>query len=178
MEIWKDVEGYEGYYQVSSLGRIKSLERVVARSTGKTIVFKESILSPSSYPGEYSRVYLFVNSKKKSKYIHRLIAQAFIPNLENKPEVNHKDGDKSNNNKSNLEWATRSENMRHAVDTKLLINKRGEEVHTAKLTEEGVLKIREMLKSGVLSDKEIASMFGIKTNTLYYIRKRLTWKHV
>jgi hypothetical protein len=115
-EIWKDVVGYEGMYQVSNLGRVKSLEREYFNGHGYFPV-KERILS-----GRISNKYVYVqlsNGDKKNYSIHRLKAIAFIPNPENKPQVNHRDGNKSNNGynidgKDNLEWATRSENMRHS----------------------------------------------------------------
>lgn len=115
-EIWKDVVGFEGSYKVSNLGRVKSLEREYFNGHGYFPV-KERILS-----GRISNGYAYVqlsNGYKKNYSIHRLKATAFIPNPENKPQVNHRDGNKSNNGYNadgddNLEWATRSENVRHS----------------------------------------------------------------
>lgn len=108
-EIWKDVPGYEGYYQVSNLGNVKSLMRPGA--------WRERILIPCEYK---EKGYLYVNlnkpgSKPKKHKIHRLVAKAFLENSFNYPEVNHKDGDKKNNTVSNLEWCTGIYNKRHLV---------------------------------------------------------------
>ena len=110
-EIWKDVVGYEGLYQVSNLGRVKSLPRydTVGRYHSGTI------LSDCDNGNGYRVVGFNVNGKQKMFTIHRLVATTFIPNLNNYGYVNHIDGDKSNNRVDNLEWCTASENMEHAV---------------------------------------------------------------
>lgn len=105
-EIWKDIKGYEGKYQVSNLGNVKSLERFDKYNR----YVKEKILIPRKHTGGYLRVGL----SRKDFYIHRLVAEAFIPNLKNKKYINHIDGDKTNNNINNLEWCTANENMQHA----------------------------------------------------------------
>ena len=102
-EIWRDVVGYEGLYQVSNLGRVKSLNY--------HIYGKERILKPGNSSGGYFVVSLCKNSKRKPFYIHRLVATAFIPNPNNKPEVNNKDENKTNNRVDNLEWMTSKENI-------------------------------------------------------------------
>ena len=98
-EIWKDVVGYEGLYQVSNLGRVRSLERI-ARNNHK---IKEKILTPQLING-YLCVHFRKNNSSYTPLIHRLVAQAFLQNPNNLPQVNHKDEDKTNNNVSNLEW--------------------------------------------------------------------------
>ena len=110
-EIWKDIEGYEGLYQVSSEGRIKSLSRLT--SNGRKIA--EKILKPSNNGWGYLQVILCKDGKHINHRIHRLVAQAFIPNPENKPEVNHIDENKENNNVDNLEWVTSKENSNHGT---------------------------------------------------------------
>lgn len=114
MEVWKDIEGSEGRYQVSDLGRIKSLGREVSNHTGKLRV-KEKILKQRPDKKGYMRIDIKNNLGRKKYYgVHRLVAEAFIPNPDNKPQVNHKDGNKANNNADNLEWVTNGENQKHA----------------------------------------------------------------
>jgi hypothetical protein len=115
MEVWKDIPGYEGLYQVSSLGRIKSLDR--HRMDGRH--YRERILKPSSDLAGYLSVELCKEGTGKRILVHRLVAQVFVPNPENKKEVNHINGTKADNRSENLEWNTSSENQLHAFRTGL-----------------------------------------------------------
>lgn len=117
-EIWKDIEGYEGYYQVSNLGRVKSLRRW----SGTQYYNREKIIKPWLTIKGYYRVQLSRNGVYKNFFLHRLVAEAFIPNPKNKPQVNHIDGNTKNYSISNLEWATARENVQHACDTGLKKN--------------------------------------------------------
>jgi hypothetical protein len=113
-EIWKDIKGFEGYFQVSNFGRIKSLERKKEYSNRKTEeIIKEKFLSICDNGNGYKVVYLKMNGKKKSKYVHRLVAEAFIENPNKLKEINHKDFNKNNNNVKNLEWVDRKANITH-----------------------------------------------------------------
>ena len=114
-EEWKDVEGYEGKYQVSNLGKIKSL----IFSNRQATFEQEKILKPQKNRN-YLQVSLSKNNKIKIINIHRLVAKAFIPNPNNFPQVNHKDGNKMNNNANNLEWCTCSQNIQHAYNNGLM----------------------------------------------------------
>lgn len=114
-EIWKDIVGYEGLYQVSNLGRVKSLARVDKNKNGRPLPIKERILSPRDNGVGYYGVSLCRSSIQKRCLIHRLVAQHFIENQGDKPMVNHKDGDPSNNTVSNLEWVTMRENVCHGL---------------------------------------------------------------
>lgn len=115
MEIWKDIQGYEGLYQVSNLGRIKSIPHLIkANKDGGKRITEGKILSQNKGWHNYMWVALCKEGKTKTFSVHRLVAIAFIKNLNNYPAVNHKDGNKSNNNESNLEWVSNSENQLHA----------------------------------------------------------------
>lgn len=120
-EIWKYVKGYEGLYLISNLGRVKNLQKYYIRKNIK-IPKKQCELKTCKGKVGYIVTDLNKNNKRKTKYIHRLVAEAFIPNPENKPCVNHKDGNKLNNKISNLEWVTYSENNKHAWDNNLKPN--------------------------------------------------------
>lgn len=104
-EIWKDIEDYEGLYQVSNLGRVKRVKT-------------NRVLKGRKDKGGYLVVCLYKNGSKSNKRIHRLVAEAFIPNTDNKPTVNHIDEDKTNNMVSNLEWMTVKENLNHGTRNK------------------------------------------------------------
>lgn len=113
-EVWKDIEGYEGLYQISNFGRVKSLPKPHKNAHGYYLT-KEKILSPRvcGTQREYLSVALQRDGERKQIKIHRLVAQAFIPNPNNLPEVNHIDENKGNNKADNLEWCTRSYNVNY-----------------------------------------------------------------
>lgn len=116
-EIWKDIEGYEGKYQVSNFGRVRSLDRIQRRTdyrTGKQYeTFKKGLMiTQNQGKNGYMRAKIFdKDGQRKIALVHRLVAMAFIPNPDNLPEVNHKDEDKTNNRADNLEWCTQSYNV-------------------------------------------------------------------
>ena len=105
-EIWKDIEGYEGKYQVSNLGRVRSLDRVVEKRDGTTQFIHGTIIKPHNKVNGYKVVNLWRQKNSIHMYVHRLVAIAFIPNPGNLQEVNHKDEDKTNNHVDNLEWCS------------------------------------------------------------------------
>lgn len=118
-EMWKDVKGFEGIYQISNLGRLKVLKRKIFNEkyfgNVKWVEKKEKIMKPSNDTKGYLHTVLTDNNgNKKAVKIHRLVAQAFIPNPQNKPQINHIDGNKENNNVNNLEWCTNDYNIKHS----------------------------------------------------------------
>lgn len=117
-EEWKDIKGYEGLYQVSNKGRVKSLDREVIHKNGLIKLYKGRVLINNNLT-KYPSIHLYLNGKVKNYLIHRLVAQAFILNTLNKLEVNHINGIKKDNRVENLEWCTRSENTIHAYKTGL-----------------------------------------------------------
>ena len=164
-EIWKDIEGYEGLYQISNKGKVYSLRL-------------EKFLKFSKNKKGYLQVQFTVNCKFKTFKIHRLVALAFIPNPFNLPEVNHKDGDKLNNNDWNLEWNTSQQNILHAIRTGLRVAAKGEKQHSAKLIEKEVLEIRELYKTGKYSQKEIGNKYNVHKGTIQAIIANVHWKHI
>ena len=117
-EVWKDIKGYEGRYQVSNMGRVKSLDRTFINKIERKQHQKERILKPIQNNAGYLRVDLYDDSSKRKTFkVHRLVCQAFHENPENKPCVNHIDENKTNNVASNLEWCSYKENNNHGTRT-------------------------------------------------------------
>jgi hypothetical protein len=160
MEIWKDILNYENIYQISNFGRVKSIERKLNTGNNFFRIKKENILKQQSNKRGYSTCILTKNNKIQGVLIHRLVAQAFLPNPKNKPQVNHINGIKSDNNISNLEWNTSSENNKHAHLNKLNNARKG--------SENSLSKIVLNLENGIYYDslKEAAYYNNINYGTL------------
>lgn len=159
-EIWKDIQGYEGLYQISNLGRIKSLERDIIYSNGKIQHYKGKILTPNSDKDDYKTIKLCKNGIIKRYLVHRLIAITFIPNPDNLPCVNHKDENKQNNNIENLEWCSVAYNNCYGSRLEKLSSK----MKGRKVSEETKQKIRvsKKLINRPVSEKHHQSI--IKSN--------------
>lgn len=154
----KPIEGFNEKCFVSDDGKVYSIRR-----QGHKGGFVKQRMNNSGY----LRVALSKNGKSKAYFVHRLVAQAFIPNPENKQFVNHKDGDKTNNRMSNLEWCTKSENMQHAVKTGLVHyhGLLGEKHPQCKISDADALEIIRLRKSGVLSHI-LAKQYGVTGATI------------
>ena len=176
-EEWRDVpiEGFGHLYAVSNLGRVKSYDRIVKKKLG-SYAFQEARLLKHSIAGKgYYRVRLKINGKTIPCSIHRLVALAFIPNPDNKPQVNHINGDKTDNSVENLEWMTNSENQLHSYQNGLTPNK-GEGHNKSKLTEPNVRYI--LINPLGLTQRRLADVFDVHYSTLNDIIKRKSWKHI
>lgn len=165
MEIWKPVKGFEKYYEVSNEGRVRSKDRI--RSNG--IPIKGKVLKPNVLKDGYAQATLVVNGKPYWKKIHRLVAEAFIENPENKPQVNHKNGIRNDNRIENLEWCTVSENHRHAFD---VLGKKaakywlGKASVNRKLSEFQIEEIKKDTRSQIV----IAKDYGVCQQTISNIK--------
>lgn len=134
-EIWKPISGYEGLYEVSSCGRVKSVERDFVDSIGRKYTVKERILKGAPCGGYFIVTLRDNKGKRKNPRIHRLVAEAFIPNPDNKPQVNHKDEIKTNNHVENLEWVSAKENCNYGTRNERMAKAKGKPV--AQYTEDG-----------------------------------------
>jgi len=135
------------------------------------------LLTPVASKSGYLRVCLQKNDKQLNKSVHRLVALHHIPNLENKPQVNHKDGNKQHNDIDNLEWVTRSENMRHAFDNGLTVAPKGEEHYKSFLSDDQIASIRLRYFNGD-SQAQLANEFEIGHEAMSAIVHGTTWKHL
>lgn len=160
MEIWKTIFRFKDY-KISNLGNVKMTANNASR--------KERILKPLVTNRGYYRVALYKNKKPSFFSIHRLVAKHFIPNPENKKQVNHKDGDKSNNISTNLEWNTGRENKNHAITNKLYAS--GEKNGRAKLSQAQVDEIR----NSTLNQYKLAEKYNVSQGTISRIKTRKGW---
>lgn len=174
--IRKDIPGFEGSYYATTDGKIFSYDKQwMCGTTGKSLVTRKGRQhKPHKSRGGYLRINFRKNKKIKHYLAHVIIAKTFIPNPENKPEVNHLDGDKNNIAYTNLAWATKSENMQHAFDTGIKKSMKGERHGRSKLTEAQVL---EILRSCEPQTK-LSKMYGVSDGMISLIKNNINWKHL
>lgn len=179
-EEWRDVPGWEERYEVSSWGlvRAKAYLKHSRNAHGPYAYMTKSkpIKLTLNVESGYVQFDMQRDGERSLGLVHRLVAKAFIPNPNDKPEVNHKDGDKTNNVQTNLEWATTQENILHAHRLGLSSNV-GSKHPRAKLDEAAAVEIRRLYEAGV-STITLAEMFGVKRTTIYTVTSRRKWKHV
>ena len=179
MEIFKQILGSENYF-ISNFGRVKTINW---RNTKR-----EAVLKPATDKKGYLRVALSIGGKLITYKVHRLVAIYFLENPENKPQVNHIDGIKSNNVLSNLEWSTNSENQLHAVKLGLVKSKKGttrnapwtvgEKNYNSVLTNQIVSEIRSKFKKRIYTRKMLSIEYGVKESTIKDVVLRKSWSHV
>ena len=193
-EIWKDIPEYEGYYQASNLGHVRSIDRRVPnRKKGYTdMFFKGRILKPKVDRYGYLMIVLSKEHIRKNTTVHRMIAKTFIPNPNNYPDINHKDNFKINNKIENLEWCTCQMNNFHRwksknqieyklndgviiIDQKTINRSLG---HATKLNSQKVKEMRELYLTGKYTHEQLGQMFDVCSKYAYLVINRITWKHV
>jgi hypothetical protein len=163
MELWKDIENYEGKYQISTKGRIRNIK-------------KGNFLTPSPDTKGYTRVNLWGCGGYKTKKVHRLVSLAFIDNPENKEQVNHKNGVKSDNRLENLEWNTSNENIQHGYDNDLISSK-GIKNGRSVVNPTIVREIRILLEKK-MKQKDIAAIYNVNPTIVCDINRKRTWTHI
>lgn len=175
-EVWKDITGYEGYYQVSNLGRVKSIERTILNTKRKSV-----ILSQAHDKDGYCVTTISKEGKAKQYRTHRLVAQAFLDNPNHYKMVNHKDENKQNNNVNNLEWCDNKYNLAYGTGRRrAAIARSGEKSHLHKLTVEMVREIRTRYKrrSKDANALVLAKEYGIAEAEVLRIVQKTRWKWV
>lgn len=179
-EKWKYIQGWEGFYMISSFGRVSGVSRDVEDSRGHCRRISSKILAGGTNTAGYRRIQLTKLGKECDEMIHRLVATAFLDNPEGKPQVNHKNGIKDDNREENLEWCTSSENIAHAYATGLRnppTNVVGSDNPRAKLSDNDVRFIRYWSECGY-NGKDIAAVFNVNPSTVSMILLNKTWTHI
>lgn len=170
MEIWKDIKGYEGLYQVSNYGRVKSLPHKIYTKDGKVRNWRGGF-KKNVFDGNYYGIILCINGIKISRRIHRLVGETFIPNPNCLPDLNHIDCDKTNNHVDNLEWCTKKENIQHAIKNGL-INQNGVNSCRSIFNQKEINEIRKKYIPYKYTTKKLAEEYGVCMQTIQRIINR------
>ncbi len=171
-EIWKSVVGYEDFYSVSNLGRVRR------DKAGEGLCKAGRMIKYTKSKTNYLRTCLCKYGVQKTVLVASIVADAFIGHKPSGYEINHIDGNKSNNNIKNLEYVTRSENIRHSFDIGIRFVKKGQDNHFAKLSEEQVILIRKSYVPYKNSYSKIGKKFNVSRSCINNIIRRKNWKHI
>lgn len=171
VEVWRNIDE-NGHYRISSMGRVESVKRF---ANGRNTSGRIMKLKPDKRG--YLNVNITLDGEKVTKKVHRLVAEAFIPNPEKKPTVNHKNGIKQDNNLSNLEWHTWDENKNHAVENKLMRGLRGEDSPRSKISKEMAIEIKKRLSQNERPVR-ISRSLRVSEAIVVKIKTGKTWVHL
>jgi hypothetical protein len=163
MEVWKDIAGYEGLYQVSNMGNVKTMPRL--HRTDRPYVKQERLLNPPINVTGYKQATLYKDKKGVIHSVHKLVATAFLERQPHDQVVNHKDGNKQNNHVENLEWCTYGQNQSHAIRTGLIKMRRGQAFIDARVAQEKRPAIYARYLAGE-SRANLAKEFGVVRQTI------------
>jgi hypothetical protein len=178
-EEWRDILGWEGHYQVSSLGRVRRVKTHKKSAQGGVTKLEYGRINKQQLMRKgYLRVRVSIDGVLHSAAVHRLVAAAFIGDCPLGYQVNHKNGIKTDNRFENLEYVTQTENVRHSIEMGLRSHLIGEKGARAKLNNEQVREIKRLLLKNVLTNYQIGQMFGVSKDAISQINTGRCWDHI